>query len=425
VAVQEPINTRKGVDRCLKFAFELARKRNKRKSPDYLFNIKMLSLKMKKQPIRWLGSLAIIFVAIASCELLAFLATFVLIQENLIYSPKQITESYESYQQRFLPALGWPSPNNPERKDASGSRRVPAFPDPNRTPPRISLYGDSFTEGWGVDNEHAWSNILSILLNCRVSNFGVAGYGTDQAYLRFLQNTQDPAKVVVLGVFTENIKRNVNQLRNLISPVQYCQTKPRFIVNNQGQLTLVPIPPLSKSEYYEMLHNPGRFFHHEYFLPDGPSGRQMANFPYLWMMFKAAHFLLKNQGRGDITKDFYQPGHPSHGLKIMTAIIKGFYHSAQNKGKRPLIMIIPTQYDIKDYQYYQTWNYQPLLDNLTASCLEYVDTGPEISRYLKGADPRTLYPSNLADHLSREGNRLLAQILYDYLTTRNILTQMN
>jgi 3-isopropylmalate dehydrogenase len=31
VAVQESINTRKGVDRCLKFAFELAQKRNKRK----------------------------------------------------------------------------------------------------------------------------------------------------------------------------------------------------------------------------------------------------------------------------------------------------------------------------------------------------------------------------------------------------------
>ena len=31
VAVQESINTRKGVDRCLKFAFELARKRNKKK----------------------------------------------------------------------------------------------------------------------------------------------------------------------------------------------------------------------------------------------------------------------------------------------------------------------------------------------------------------------------------------------------------
>ena len=31
VAVQESINTRKGVDRCLRYAFELTRKRNKEK----------------------------------------------------------------------------------------------------------------------------------------------------------------------------------------------------------------------------------------------------------------------------------------------------------------------------------------------------------------------------------------------------------
>jgi lysophospholipase L1-like esterase len=385
----------------------------------------LLGLYMAQRAVHWFGYVAIILVVIGSCELLAFLATFVLIQQNLFYSPDQITESYESYQQRFLPTLGWPSQYNPERYDASGSRRIPAFPDPGRTPPRISLYGDSFTEGWGVDQKHAWGNILSILLNCRVSNFGVAGYGTDQAYLRFLQNTQDPAKVVVLGVFTENIKRNVNQLRNLISTVNYCQTKPRFILNNQGQLTLVPIPPLSKSQYYEMHHYPGRFFHYEYFLPDGPSGRQIAKFPYLWMMFKAAYYLLENQGRGDITKDFYQPGHPSYGLEIMTAIIEGFYRSAQDRDKRPLIMIIPTLYDIEAYQNYHTWNYQPLLDNLTASSLEYIDTGPKIVQYLTGADPRTLYPTKLGDHLNSEGNRLLAQILYDYLTSRNILRQIN
>jgi len=65
------------------------------------------------------------------------------------------------------------------------------------------LYGDSFTEGSGVDPEHAWSNVLSQLLHCRVANFGVSGYGTDQAYMRFLNNQRDPARVVVLGFLSE------------------------------------------------------------------------------------------------------------------------------------------------------------------------------------------------------------------------------
>jgi lysophospholipase L1-like esterase len=384
---------------------------------------------MKKRPSRWLSCLAIIFVIIVSSEFLAFLTTSILIQKNLLFCPLRITETYEDYQQRLLPSLGWPWPYYFERKkdlyDASGSRLIPAFPDPNQTPARISLYGDSFTEGWGVNPEHALSNVLSQLLNCRVSNFGMAGYGTDQAYLRFLSNTRDPAEVVVLVIYAENIKRNVNQLRNLISLVTICQTKPRFILNHQGQLTLVPIPPLSKSEYYEMKHNPGRFLHHEFFLPDGPSGRQMVKFPYLWGMTKACWFLLKNHGSGENYQDFYQPGHPSQGLKVMTAIIEEFRHAAQTRGKRPVIMIIPTHYDIQIYQSRQKWNYQPLLDCLAEGHLDYIDAGPRIIHYLNGAASRTLYPPKLGFHLTEEGNRLLAQILHDFLTTRNILNRIN
>jgi len=215
---------------------------------------------MSPRSVRWFGSLAIILVVIASCEFIAYLATSFLVSKSLFFCQLRIEESYEMYQHRLQPTLGWPFKNYIKNmkqfNDASGSRPIPAFPDPNRTPPCVSLYGDSYTEATGVDHEHAWSNVLSLLLNCRASNFGVAGYGTDQAYLRFLLNTQDPAKVVILGIFPENIKRDVNQLRNLISTVTICQTKPRFILNNQGELTRVPIPPLSRSEYFEMQDNP-------------------------------------------------------------------------------------------------------------------------------------------------------------------------
>jgi lysophospholipase L1-like esterase len=384
---------------------------------------------MTNHSTRWFGRLVIIFVVVASCELLAFLATSFLIRQNLLFCPLLITEPYEFYQQRFRPALGWPPKNileiRPKFYDTSLSRQNPAFPDPNRTPAHISVYGDSFTEAWGVHHEHAWSNILSMLLNCRVSNFGVAGYGTDQAYLRFLQNTQDPAKVVILGIYTNNIKRNVNQLRNLIQYVTTCQTKPRFILNNQGKLTLVPIPPLSKSDYYGIRHHPDRFFHHEFFLPGGPSGRQLAKFPYLWRMFKASYFLVKSRGRGDNYQDFYQPGHPSRGLEVTTAIVKEFCHAAQKRGKRPVILIIPTDYDIQIFQRRQKFIYQPLLDRLAESPLDYIDAGPKIIQYLDGADRRTLYSPQISNHLNEEGNRLLARILYDYLTTNNILTRIS
>jgi hypothetical protein len=209
--------------------------------------------------------------------------------------------------------------------------------------------------------------------------------------------------------------------------VHICETKPRFILNDQGQLTLVPIPSLSASEYYNIQNNPGRYFHHEFFLPDGPSGLQMAKFPYLWGMIKASRFILKNLGNLDEISKYrylYQPGHPSQALEVTTAIIKAFCDAAKMRGKRPVVMIIPTQEDMVYYQRHQKWSYQPLLDGLTASRLEYIDAGPVIAQQLNGADPNTLYDVKRSFHLNEEGNQLLAATLYDFLTSRNILGQI-
>ena len=37
-------------------------------------------------------------------------------------------------------------------------------------------------------DKEAWSNQLSRLVGCRVANYGVSGYGSDQATIRFEQN---------------------------------------------------------------------------------------------------------------------------------------------------------------------------------------------------------------------------------------------
>ena len=49
---------------------------------------------------------------------------------------------------------------------------------------RIICSGDSFTLGYGVDNDHAWCNRLSVLdPRLETVNMGQGGYGVDQAYL--------------------------------------------------------------------------------------------------------------------------------------------------------------------------------------------------------------------------------------------------
>jgi hypothetical protein len=58
---------------------------------------------------------------------------------------------------------------------------------------RIVCSGDSFTLGYGVDNEHTWCSLLSFLEpRLEAVNMGQGGYGVDQAYLWY---KRDGAKI--------------------------------------------------------------------------------------------------------------------------------------------------------------------------------------------------------------------------------------
>ena len=154
--------------------------------------------------------------------------------------------------------LGWPSPLKYGRVelDASGSRRIPAFPEPGGA--CVSVYGDSFTYGDGVSAEHSWANVLSKRLGCRVANYGMSGYGTDQALLRFETNAEDEAPVVVLGHLSLNVMRNVNRLRGLLYPQTRYGLKPRFILDENAELELLPLPELTAEEFARWVAHPER-----------------------------------------------------------------------------------------------------------------------------------------------------------------------
>jgi hypothetical protein len=368
------------------------------------------------------GTILIILMVVACAEFMAYLKSRQLVTYSIGFTPLHISESYENYLGRYHPRLGWSS--FPENLDAVGSRPIPAFLDPKRTMSCVSLYGDSFIEGFGVAHELAWSNILSELLNCRVANFGVSGYGTDQAFLRFLDNSKDQARVVILGFLSENLMRNVNQLRNLISSSTSCFIKPRFVLNEEGQLTLVPIPPVTKKEYDALSRTPERVLTHEFFLPGGPSGYQKMEFPYTWGIIKVFPLLYKNLVLHRPTYyDLYQAGHPSQAVEVTVGIMEEFSRVAQERGKQPLVLIIPTHFDLAHYRRVGKWVYQPLIDILVKEGVAFINVGPKFVQYLGNADLETLYSPKTQNHLNEKGNWLLAKIVYDYLIQNKFLSQ--
>jgi hypothetical protein len=306
---------------------------------------------------RLLGVIIIVIMVAGFAELSSYLMSCYLVKYPIAFTPLHITESYESYLSRYNPRLAWKS----NVLDDNGNFRDLAAPNPtssgyyqSNSPACVSLYGDSFTEGYGVSPKHSWGFLLSQFLHCRVAIFGVSAYGTDQAYLRFLDNHHDQAKVVILGFLSENIMRNVNQLRNLISTTTDCLLKPRFILNEQGQLTLIPKPLLTKEQYYTLTKHPELILHHEFYLPGGPSGYQRMAFPYTWGFLKAFPLIFKNVVLHHGTYyDLYRPDNPSQAVKITLAIMENFYRDARQRGKQPVILVIPTHIDLDYYRHHK------------------------------------------------------------------------
>lgn len=103
--------------------------------------------------------------------------------------------------------------------------------------PEIIAFGDSFTFGDEVSDRETWVAYLEQLLNRRVLNAGVFGYGLDQIYLRARETLPNyQARVVVFSLIPEDISRCGFSEKSGVY-------KPFFrILDNDLVLENVPVP---------------------------------------------------------------------------------------------------------------------------------------------------------------------------------------
>jgi hypothetical protein len=338
----------------------------------------------------------------------------------------EITD-FEKYMVKRDPVLGWPSPSafGKDPFDASGSRVIPAFSTPGNA--CASLYGDSFAWGEEVDHAHAWSNVLSVLLGCRVANYGVGGYGTDQAYLRFVSNQKDEARVVVLVIYPYDFQRNVNQYRPLVVGIHKGNIygfKPRFVLNDSEELNLVPIPSPSKTEFVNCVRDPATYLKHEYFLPGTKAGPISFEFPYTLFLFKALQqeevqaSLLALLNGVPTWAGYSSPGHPSESFEITVAIGKAFGHEARKRGKIPLVVFLPTPSAVEYFKRRNIWVYQEMADSIAREGIRVIDAGPYMLKKLVDRSFCSLLtePEQCIGHFNVEGNKLLADLMYETIS---------
>ena len=371
------------------------------------------SLQTKKKIVGWCLILLIIFTTIELASYGIYRIVILPRAPFLAYQPPDFVdqEAYEVYQDIQDDLLGWPA-----KSERAISRFTPAFPQLGSE--CISLYGDSFVYAYDVDDQHAWGNILSETLQCRVENYGVAGYGTDQAYLRFVNNSTDQSPITILGFYPENAQRNVNQYRFLLSGGDLFSFKPRFIFTDE-ELQLVPTPIVPYDELPMFFKSPAKFLSNESFLPDSEYGPVNFSFPFSFKLARLAgreqmiNWLLNKPS----WEKFLQPGHPTHSLEITSKIIEEFIDECTNRDKRCLVIIFPSPSSFAWYKENQTLSTKPLVDLLETKGIEVLSLTPLLDEMLED-DPycEILTKSGQCiGHFNEQGNQMIAEIVAQYL----------
>ena len=321
--------------------------------------------------------------------------------------------------------LGWPSPREavlPPR-DATGAKANPDFPQGAKA--CASVYGDSFVWGDDIPLAQGWVEQLSRKLGCRVANYGVSGYGTDQAYLRFTRMTKDDAPVALLGIFPENVMRNVNQYRQLIG---FNQTplvlKGRYLLDSAGHLAWIQRPRIDEGGYLRLLRDPASVVPHDYMLPDTRDGPVTLGFPYL---LTAKRIALMPRLWTRITGspswgDFYRADHPSGALALTVAIAEAFVRDAERRGKRTLVVMLPGASSFRARAKYGAPEYQPLLTALAARHVAVFDPAAALLAALGSRSYCTLYvqPAKCNGHFGVAGGAFVADVVMSELRRRGL-----
>ena len=154
-------------------------------------------------------------------------------------------------------ALGWTlrpgGASGLYHASASGRRE----PEPGPLGPgerRVLAFGDSYTHGDEVADGESWPAVLSERPDVAVSNFGVPGYGPDQAYLRWeAEGAGEGPATVVIALLSVDLPRTLTRFHPYLNPEGALPMgKPRFTLDSGG-LTLLPNPLPSLHAYSDLL----------------------------------------------------------------------------------------------------------------------------------------------------------------------------
>lgn len=357
---------------------------------------------------------------------------------NVTYTPLELKPLSSRYQEAikrivagdspafsFSSSLGWePRPNASELNgtlvnNSIGARHTREFSEqPPEGITRVSTYGESFTQS-ATSNDGTWQELLMRMdPELEVINFGVSGYGTGQAYLRYLEKSL-PSDIVILGYMTENLNRVVNTYVPFYggdmagAPV----TKPRLALR-KGKLAVVPNPMQDRKEYLDLISDPRntliRLGQNDYYY-NSKYKRGFLDFLGMVRLGKIAYYTFK---KNPTYKKNGEYNTESEAFQVTTAIFEAFYKDVLQKGMLPVILIYPTYDDLAYYYLHKKRKYRPLTDWLKEKNYLYLDLLEGMSTQLEGRAIKDIFRIDL--HYTPEGNEMVAKTLQSFIAANGL-----
>jgi hypothetical protein len=367
-----------------------------------------------------------------------------LLPDSLL-SPAQLSslqdlEQAEGRYYQFDPLLGWSvKPNSRTMEDghlyASNDAGVRALRHYDEVAPpgvtRLAVFGPSFAHGSEVSNQDTWTYQMERgHPNLEVMNWGVDGYGTDQAFLRY--KTQGAAyhpDVVIIVYEEENLRRNVNRFRPFYTDSTGIPlTKPVFVLTGDDELQMLDNPFPSVSALRQAaLDNPNYFLDrvcpHDFFCVR--ERYQVSPFD----IFKSCRFLrtlafeVKHAGT---LPDFSTPLLDAYKDQAQTEttvrLINLFVETVWHNGALPVVVTFPRRGTVEHYSAGEMPIYYEGVVQLQADGIHAFDLTPALVSANAGSSDfsRLFAPGG---HYSEVGNQVVSAAILDYLCQESILTE--
>jgi hypothetical protein len=311
------------------------------------------------------------------------------------------------------PVLGWQYGSNlasaTDNLNSIGLRALREYSD--QPPPgvaRIATFGDSFTYCNEVGDKESWPHQIEAGWNAEVLNYGVGGYGTDQALLRFRdEGARLNPEIVIIGFTSLMAPRVVSRYRRFQDPNDGPWFKPRFILEN-NQLRFLAAPVASREDADRLLadpaavaafgthdfwYNPAIFEHRLY--PLSAAYRFLASVP------RAFRYRYVHRDRifdkGELNPE-------SEAFALLKAIFCDFQAIAHERGIKPIVLMLPARSDVDLIVRGGTPSYEPLREQIDTSGLQVIDAARAFAR-------TTMPVAELfsrGGHYSEKGNALVA-----------------